>query len=50
MARLTTMPAPAVTPCQARQNHSWPMLVASRQPSEASANSSSAASITRRRP
>ena len=42
MARLMTMPAPAVMPCMARQNHNCSMLVAKAQPAEAIPNRASA--------
>ena len=50
MARLMTMPAPALMPCIARQNHRCSMRLAKTQPSEAAPNSASAQSMTRRRP
>ncbi len=50
MARLTTMPAPAVIPCIARQNHRCSMRVASMQPNEAAANRPTATRMTLRRP
>ena len=50
MARLTTMPAPAVMPCSARSTQRCSMRVANTQPAEASPNNASETSSTRRRP
>ena len=50
MARLTTTPAQAAKPCRPRNSHRCSIRVANRQPIEASANSHSEMTITRRRP
>ena len=50
MARDTTMPAPALMPCSARNNTSWPMVCDSAQPTEASVNTPMPQRMTGRRP